>query len=114
MFARSALRCGSRRWRCRTRRVWRPCAWCRTTRAATGPRPSSRQRNATIPDAVASITEFLTGLGYTGYFDIDGVRRPVEEFDAAEHQNPDNIGGWQDGWQTRGVYVNNFAFLPKE
>jgi FkbM family methyltransferase len=81
-----------------------------------------RNRPATVieaeerhhPNAVASITEFLADLGYTGYFEVDGVRHPVEEFDAAEHQNPDNIGGWQDGWQTRGVYVNNFVFLPKE
>jgi FkbM family methyltransferase len=81
-----------------------------------------RNRPATVieaeirhhPDAVASITEFLAGLGYAGYFDVGGTRRPVEEFDPAEHQNPDNIGGWEDGWQTRGVYVNNFVFLPKE
>lgn len=65
------------------------------------------------PNAVAAITELLTGLGYAGYFDIEGVRRAVEEFDAAEHQNPANIGDRQDDWQARGVYVNNFVFLPK-
>ena len=65
------------------------------------------------PDAVGAITELLTGLGYAGYFDIEGVRRAVEEFDATEHQNPANIGGRQNGWQARGVYVNNFVFLPK-
>lgn len=62
--------------------------------------------------AVAAVTEFLAGLGYMGYFDVDGIRRPIDEFDPAEHQNPANIGGWQDGWATRGVYVNNFVFLP--
>lgn len=66
------------------------------------------------PDAVAGITEFLAGLGYAGYFEVDGTRRPVEEFDAAEHQNPANIGGAEDGWAVRGVYVNNFVFLPKD
>jgi FkbM family methyltransferase len=64
------------------------------------------------PHAVAAITEFLAGLGYTGYFDVDGIRRPLGEFDPAEHQNPANIGGWKDGWVTLGVYVNNFVFLP--
>jgi FkbM family methyltransferase len=64
------------------------------------------------PNAVAAITELLTGLGYAGYFDIDGARRAVEEFDPAEHQNPANIGDRQDDWQTHGVYVNNFVFLP--
>lgn len=64
------------------------------------------------PNAVAAIAELLTGLGYAGYFDIDGVRRAVDEFDPAEHQNPANIGDRQDDWQTHGVYVNNFVFLP--
>ena len=66
------------------------------------------------PDAVAAITEFLSGLGYAGYFDIEGTRRPVEEFDAAQHQNPANIGGREDGWALRGVYVNNFVFHPTD
>ncbi len=65
------------------------------------------------PNAVGAVTELLTGLGYAGYFDVDDTRRPIEEFDAAEHQNPANIGGWKDGWETRGVYVNNFVFFPK-
>ncbi|OBG42621.1 methyltransferase [Mycobacterium alsense] len=66
------------------------------------------------PNAVAAITELLTGLGYEGYFDgVDG-RRPVEEFDAARHQNPANIGGRADGWAARGVYVNNFVFVPTD
>jgi FkbM family methyltransferase len=63
--------------------------------------------------AVAAITELLTGLGYEGYFDAGDGRRPVEEFDAARHQDPANIGGREDGWAARGVYVNNFVFVPK-
>jgi hypothetical protein len=38
---------------------------------------------------------------------------PSKNFDAAEHQHPANIGGWKDGWEARGVYVNNFVFVPK-
>jgi FkbM family methyltransferase len=64
------------------------------------------------PDAVAAITDLLTGLGYQGYFDDGEGRRPVQQFDAARHQDPANIGGHEDGWAARGVYVNNFAFLP--
>jgi FkbM family methyltransferase len=63
--------------------------------------------------AVADITELLAGLGYLGYFTLDSGRRPIEEFDAAQHQNPANITGAEDDWATRGVYVNNFVFLPK-
>ncbi|OSC40976.1 FkbM family methyltransferase [Mycobacterium decipiens] len=69
------------------------------------------------PNAVAALTEYLTGLGYAGSFslgsDPDADRRPIEEFDAARHQNPANIGGRAAGWAARGVYVNNFVFLPK-
>ena len=65
-------------------------------------------------NSVAAITEFLSSLGYTGYFDLDGTRRPIDEFYPDEHQNPSNIAGWKDGWATRGVYVNNFVFLPEQ
>jgi FkbM family methyltransferase len=60
------------------------------------------------PHAVAAITEFLAGLGYAGYFEGDGIRRPVAEFDVGEHQNAANT----DRWATPGSYVNNFVFLP--
>jgi FkbM family methyltransferase len=63
--------------------------------------------------AVADITELLAALGYQGYFTLNGERRPIVEFDAAEHQNPANIAGAEDDWATHGVYVNNFVFLPK-
>jgi FkbM family methyltransferase len=60
------------------------------------------------PRAVAAITEFLARLGYMGYFEVNGIRRPLEEFDLAEHQNPANI----DGRARPATYVNNFVFLP--
>jgi len=65
------------------------------------------------PNAVAAITELLTGLGYEGYLDIGDGCRAVEEFDAARHQDPANIGGREDGWAARGVYVNNFVLVPE-
>ncbi|QLL06569.1 FkbM family methyltransferase [Mycobacterium vicinigordonae] len=64
--------------------------------------------------AVAEITRLLTSLGYRGHFTLDGEQRPIEEFDAAAHQNPANIGGAEDGWAPRGVYVNNFVFTPSQ
>ncbi|OBK16385.1 FkbM family methyltransferase [Mycobacterium asiaticum] len=63
-------------------------------------------------NAVADITELLTGLGFRGYFLLDEQRRPIEEFDAATHQDSANIGGAEDDWAPRGVYVNNFVFEP--
>lgn len=64
------------------------------------------------PGAIAELTGLLTGLGYAGYFDLGGTRRPITEFDAARHQDPANVGTREDGWAGRGVYVNNFAFFP--
>ncbi|WP_156297862.1 FkbM family methyltransferase [Mycobacterium paragordonae] len=63
-------------------------------------------------NAVADITALLSGLGFRGHFWLDDQRRPIEEFDAATHQNPDNISGAEDDWAPRGVYVNNFVFEP--
>jgi hypothetical protein len=65
-------------------------------------------------DAVGAITELFIGLGYTGYFELDNVRRPIEEFDPAQHQNPANVGDRDNDWAPHGVYVNNFAFVPKD
>lgn len=66
------------------------------------------------PNTVDEITRLLAGLGYAGYFDVDGSRRPIEEFDPARHQDPANVGSQEDGWTARGVYVNNFVFLPAD
>lgn len=65
------------------------------------------------PNSVAEITGLLHGLGYAGYFDLDGVRRPITEFDPARHQDPANVGSQEDGWAGHGIYVNNFVFLPE-
>jgi FkbM family methyltransferase len=65
------------------------------------------------PHAVAATTEFLAELGYTGYFELDGIRRPIDEFDVAVHQDSANVAGAENGWAARGVYVNNFVFLPR-
>ncbi|OBI90750.1 FkbM family methyltransferase [Mycobacterium asiaticum] len=65
-------------------------------------------------NAVADITELLSGLGFRGHFTLDGQRRPIEEFDAAAHQNSANIGGAEDDWAATGVYVNNFVFEPAQ
>ena len=66
------------------------------------------------PNAIAEITGLLTGLGYAGYFDLDGARRTISDFDPAKHQDPANVGSREDGWAGHGIYVNNFVFLPNE
>lgn len=66
------------------------------------------------PNAVAEIVGLLSELGYAGYFDLGGTRRPIAEFDPTHHQNPANVGSQEDGWAGHGIYVNNFVFVPKE
>ncbi|WP_118915601.1 FkbM family methyltransferase [Mycobacterium shigaense] len=64
------------------------------------------------PGAVGELARLLAELGYAGYFDLDDERRPIAEFDPAQHQDPANAGRREDDWVARGVYVNNFAFFP--
>lgn len=66
------------------------------------------------PNAVVDVTAYLEELGFSGFFLLADSVRPMAEFNKASHQNPANIGGWKSGWERRGVYVNNFFFLPKE
>lgn len=64
------------------------------------------------PNAVGEIADLLTGLGYAGYFELEGARRPIAEFDPAQHQNPARIGSHEDDRVAYRDYVNNFAFFP--
>ena len=62
--------------------------------------------------AIEHVSAFLTSLGYEGFFILDGQVSPIAKFDPSVHQDPANIGSWKEGWERRGVYVNNFFFLP--
>jgi hypothetical protein len=62
--------------------------------------------------AIGDVSAFLTYLGYEGFFILDGKVLPLAQFDKSVHQDPANIGSWKEGWERRGVYVNNFFFLP--
>lgn len=63
--------------------------------------------------ATAEVFELLAGVGYHGWFVLDGALTPVDKFDADLHQDPANIAGWKDRWRRNGTYVNNFLFLPE-
>lgn len=49
--------------------------------------------------SVSETFSFLQSLGYSGYFIMDNVTRPISEFSFAKHQN-----------LSSGVYCNNFIF----
>jgi FkbM family methyltransferase len=62
------------------------------------------QRHLRIP--MQRVFEFVTGLGYRGWFMDGGALRPLAEFRYEVHQEPylANV--------LSGLYVNNFVFLP--
>ena len=65
------------------------------------------------PNAVADLDAYLTARGYRGFFVHDRQIKRVERFISQVHQNPANIGGWKSNWKRRGVYINNFMYVPK-
>lgn len=67
-----------------------------------------RHHTGTIED----VSTFLTGLGYEGFFLLDGEILSLTRFDKSVHQDPANVGSWKEGWERHNVYVNNFFFLP--
>lgn len=63
-------------------------------------------------NAVADVPAFLKQFGYETFFVLDGKILPIREFNKAIHQDSKNIGTYQDGYQRKGVYINNFIFIP--
>ncbi len=63
------------------------------------------------PGAVGSVRRWLDGLSYRGFFLVAGVPKPLEAFDTVVHQNVDNLDADS---HRRGVYINNFIFVPRE
>lgn len=64
------------------------------------------------PQSVSEVSEFLSGLGYEGYFILNRNLVSMKYFDKIKHQDSRNIGGWKTNWRRSGVYVNNFFFVP--
>jgi len=64
-------------------------------------------------NAVADVTALLKQCGYSGFFIEGGSLCDIDTFRLDKHQDSRNIGGWKSGWARRGIYVNNFFFVPK-
>ncbi|MBC7536666.1 MAG: FkbM family methyltransferase [Ferruginibacter sp.] len=63
-------------------------------------------------NAVADVPLFLKEFGYLVYFILDGKLTPISDFNKTTHQNSSNIGTYTDGYVRKGVYINNFIFIP--
>jgi FkbM family methyltransferase len=66
------------------------------------------------PNSIIDVNEFLTGLGYEGYFILNQGLTSIAEFDVSKYQNVEHIGNWKTNWRRSGVYVNNFFFVPAD
>jgi FkbM family methyltransferase len=64
--------------------------------------------------ATGAVFAWMRARGYAGFFLIESGLHPVEDFDLLAHQSPESIGGWRSHWVRRGLYVNNFVFVPME
>lgn len=65
------------------------------------------------PNSIEDVSQFLFSLGYEGFFILnDGVFN-ILAFDKNFHQNTSNISGWKSNYAKKGIYVNNFIWLPQ-
>ncbi|MCX2742206.1 FkbM family methyltransferase [Pontibacter anaerobius] len=62
--------------------------------------------------SIEDVSNFLAVLGYSGFFLFDGKVTPLSKFNCKVHQDSKNVGNWRDGYQKKGMYINNFAFIP--
>lgn len=67
----------------------------------------SEQRHLRDGSTVADGFGFLEQRGYRGWFIHRGVLKPVDQFDAAVHQNAEGERFWKSP-----DYANNFLFTP--
>ena len=64
-------------------------------------------------NAVAAISNSSPRLAMRGYFELTSARRSIDEFDPLSTRTIENLRV-EGGCVTRGVYVNNFVFLPSQ
>lgn len=67
-----------------------------------------------VKGSIGAIFKWMSAHEYAGFFLIDDVLHSADSFDLELHQNPENIGGWRSHWVRKGLYVNNFVFVPRE
>ncbi len=66
------------------------------------------------PNALEDVNEIMNQYNYSGYFILNREIISISEFDINEYQNSNNIGDYTDNYQRKGIYINNFIFLPNE
>lgn len=65
-------------------------------------------------NAIQNVADYLGKFGYEGLFILNNELRPLGDFDLIQHQDTNNIGDVTNHYKRKGIYINNFIFLPKE
>jgi len=69
------------------------------------------------PDGISQISGSFAPLGYRGLFIFDRHLRPIEQFDRATMQRPEDLpdlAGRLEERERFGAYIYNFLFVPQE
>lgn len=64
-------------------------------------------------NSLTDVPLFLKNFGYNAYFILDGKIKPFADFNKQVHQDSNNIGDFTDGFSRKGIYINNFIFIPQ-
>jgi FkbM family methyltransferase len=65
-------------------------------------------------DALLNVPAFLEQFNYMAFFIENNELKLMNDFDKAIHQDANNIGDYTNGYLRKGVYINNFVFIPVE
>jgi FkbM family methyltransferase len=66
------------------------------------------------PNALEDVNGIMNQYNYSGFFILNREIISLSEFNLNEYQNSNNIGDYTDNYQRKGIYINNFIFLPNE
>jgi FkbM family methyltransferase len=64
-------------------------------------------------NALKSVLHFMKQFDYSCYFIHENQLKPIEVFELSKFQDCKNIGNHLNGYERKGVYINNFIFVPK-
>jgi FkbM family methyltransferase len=65
-------------------------------------------------NALLNVPAFLQAFDYMAFFIENNELKLMKDFDQAIHQDANNIGDYTNGYLRKGVYINNFIFIPVE
>lgn len=65
-------------------------------------------------NSINDVTKLMSDFGYDCFFIFNRELLAFSEFDISAYQNSNNIGDYTDNYKRKGIYINNFIFLPQK